>query len=155
MNEPQNTKAKQKPTTLVSAVLNTGVMLETVYESSKKTTAFAVWNNGSCEIKDTYQGEDGTLYVPYRGDNNLIQHQVVLLPSRPEEYSSQDEIIKDIQEFIHRYVDVNPSFEIIASYYVLLSWIFEGFNELPISSRHGHLWKREDAVSSCRRRSLL
>src|SRR5205085_4531376 len=35
------------------------------------------------------------------------------------------------QAFIHRYVDVSPLFERIASYYVLFSWLYDSFNELP------------------------
>src|SRR5205085_10842443 len=30
-----------------------------------------------------------------------------------------------------RYVDVSPLYEKLASYYVLLSWVYDGFNELP------------------------
>ena len=40
-------------------------------------------------------------------------------------------MLEEIQSFIHRYVDVSPLFEKIASYYVLFSWVYDGFNELP------------------------
>lgn len=40
-------------------------------------------------------------------------------------------LLREIQHFIHRYVDVSPLFEKIASYYVLLSWIYDSFSELP------------------------
>src|SRR5947199_3333959 len=69
--------------------------------------------------------------VPYSSPNNLIKHDVVLFPSEPEEYVSEEELLAEIQEFIHRYVDVTPLFEKIASYYVLFTWVFDSFNELP------------------------
>lgn len=56
---------------------------------------------------------------------------MVLLPSEPEEYGSEESLLAEIQSFIHRYVDVSPLFEKIASYYVLFSWVYDGFNELP------------------------
>ena len=34
-------------------------------------------------------------------------------------------------QFIHRYVDVSPLFEEITSYYVLFTWVYDAFNELP------------------------
>src|SRR5207244_5698124 len=41
------------------------------------------------------------------------------------------ELIGEIRAFIHRFVDVSPLFETIASYYVLFSWIYDSFHELP------------------------
>ena len=40
-------------------------------------------------------------------------------------------LISDVQQFIHRYVDLSPTFEKIATYYVLLSWLYDVFNDLP------------------------
>jgi len=57
--------------------------------------------------------------------------RVVLLPSEPEEYGSEEQLLAEIQSFIHRYVDVSSLFEKIASYYVLFSWVYDRFNELP------------------------
>ena len=37
----------------------------------------------------------------------------------------------DVQDFIHRYVDLSPAFEKVATHYVLLSWVYDAFNELP------------------------
>jgi hypothetical protein len=39
--------------------------------------------------------------------------------------------LAEIRSFIHRNVDVSPLYEEIASYYVLFSWVYDGFNELP------------------------
>jgi hypothetical protein len=75
--------------------------------------------------------DKGQQLVPYSPHNNLIRHGVVLLPSEPEEYGTEEDLIREIQSFIHRYVDVSPLFEKIGSYYVLFSWIYDGFNELP------------------------
>jgi hypothetical protein len=37
----------------------------------------------------------------------------------------------DVQDFIRRYVDLSPAFEKVATHYVLLSWVYDAFNELP------------------------
>jgi hypothetical protein len=61
----------------------------------------------------------------------LIKHQVVLFPSEAVPYESEERLTAEIRAYIHRYVDVTPLFETIAVHYVLLSWVYEGFNELP------------------------
>jgi len=90
-----------------------------------------VWSDDTWSLEESFMVENGEHLVPYSPYNNLIKHQVVLLPSEPEEYGTEEDLIRDIQSFIHRFVDVSPLFEKIASYYVLFSWIYDGFNELP------------------------
>ena len=49
----------------------------------------------------------------------------------PQDYGGEQALLSEIQSFIHRYVDVRPVFEQIASYYVLLTWLYDAFNEMP------------------------
>ena len=114
----------------VSNVSDDGSMLEMLYEPKEKRTGFAVWKDGQCTIEPSIRLPQYRL-VPYSAQNNLIKNDVVLLPSEPEDYGSETQLVADIQAFIHRYVDVTPLFEKIASYYVLLSWVYDRFNELP------------------------
>ena len=115
----------------VSAVLRDGSILEMVYEPEAPRTCFALWQNGTWDYKESHPISPGRRLVPYAASNTLIQNQIVLLPSAPVEYGSEHELVAAIQDFIHRYVDVSPLYEEIASYYVLLSWVYDGFNELP------------------------
>ena len=74
---------------------------------------------------------DGHEYVPYSPENNLLTHRVVLLPSALGSYDSNAELLADVQAFIHRYVDVSEAFEEVAAHYVLMTWKYDMFNELP------------------------
>jgi len=121
--------AKAMPT--VSAILQDGSIVEMVYSDRPPQTAFAIWKDGTSRRETSVSLDESSRLVPYSPSNNLLSNKVVLLASEPEEYRSQDELVKEIEAFIHRYVDVTPLFEKIASYYVLLSWIYDGFNELP------------------------
>src|SRR5207249_4898150 len=93
--------------------------------------AFVLFKDGNYEYRNSFITDSGQKLVPYSANNNLIQNDVVLLPSEPGEYGSEEELVREVQTFIHRYVDVSPLFEKIASYYVLLSWVYDAFNELP------------------------
>ena len=44
---------------------------------------------------------------------------------------TKEELVADIQAFLYRYVDLSPLFAKIASYYVLLTWVHDAFNEVP------------------------
>jgi hypothetical protein len=122
---------EQKPVPTVSAVFDDGSILESVYQPTEKKTAFVVWREGEWKFESSISVDSFQRLVPYSPNNNLIKNEVVLLPSEPEEYGSEETLLSEIQSFIHRYVDVNPLFEKIASYYVLFSWVYDGFNELP------------------------
>ena len=114
-----------------SGVFENGKILEMVYRPQDRETAFILWDGDKWSVERKYMVNKRELLVPYSPHNNLIKNEVVLLPSEPEEYHSEENLVSEIQAFIHRYVDISPLFEKIAAYYVLFSWIYDGFNELP------------------------
>ena len=127
-----NQKAKPpKPVATISAVLPEGQLLEMVYDPAGKQSAFVLWQGGQWRFEPHWETPSLKRLVPYSPENNLIKHEVVLFPSQPEEYGSEEKLLDEVQSFIHSYVDVSPLFEKIASYYVLFSWVYDGFNELP------------------------
>jgi hypothetical protein len=116
---------------IVSHVAADGRIIEMVYRPAELRTGFVVWDG------ETWRSESAVTLprlgriVPYSPQNNLLRNGVVLLPSEPEEYSSEEALLAEIQAFIHRYVDVSPVFERLASYYVLLTWVYDTFDVLP------------------------
>jgi hypothetical protein len=102
-----------------------------VCDLAERRSGFAIWEHGAWRVEPSIAVDDGRRLVPYSADNNLIRNEVVLLPSAPAEYGSDEELRHELQAFIHRYTDLSPLFETIASYYILLSWIYDRFSELP------------------------
>ncbi|MHB8256618.1 MAG: hypothetical protein ACYDHY_14460 [Acidiferrobacterales bacterium] len=123
--------AERRTVPAVSRAFDDGTIVELLYQPKEQRTSFSVWRDGTWRFAESVTTGKGERLVPYSPRNNLIRHEVVLLPSEPEEYGTEEDLIRDIEHFIHRYVDVSPIFEKIAGYYVLFSWIFDGFNELP------------------------
>ncbi len=121
---------KESAVPTVSAVLADGSLIEMLHNPEDHRTVFCVFKDGECRLKD-HLIEGGQRLVPYSPNNNLLRHDVVLFPSEPAEYESEEELLATVRAFIHRYVDVSAFFEKIASYYVLFSWVFDDFNELP------------------------
>lgn len=61
----------------------------------------------------------------------MLKHDAVLLPSAATNYGDENALRSELQAFVHRYVDLTETFERIAVEYVLLSWVYDVFNELP------------------------
>lgn len=115
----------------VSAVLKSGALVELVCDADRKQTCFAVWLNGAWRWAEEFEDDGGRMLVPFAFDNNLMRNNVVLFAREPEDYGSEKELEQEVRAFIHRYVDLSDGFECIASYYVLFTWVHDGFNELP------------------------
>ena len=112
-------------------MLDDGSLIELVYSRLKAQTMFAVSRKGNWTLEPSLELPTGERLVPFSPTNNLIRNQVVLLPEEPAEYSSNDLLVEDVRRFIHHYVDLSPTFERVATYYVLLSWVYDAFNEIP------------------------
>src|SRR3989454_5709079 len=125
---------KQTARPTVSAVLPDGSLTEMVYQENR--TLFCVSKDGVVRY-ETNLIVNGQRLVPYSPRNNLLTNEVVLFPSEPLEYESEANLVEGIRAFIHRYVDISPLFEQIASYYVLFTWVYDAFNELPYLRLHG------------------
>lgn len=126
-----NNPERKETIPTVSAVLPDGRLVELVYAPSEKQTAFAVCAGTAIEIMRDVRLDDGTTYVPISPRNNLIQHEVVVLPERAEAFESPVTLAHEIEEYIDQYLDLSPSFRKVASAYILLSWVYDAFNEVP------------------------
>ena len=74
---------------------------------------------------------DSVRYRPIPAADDLISKRVVLFPAQIGEYADERALQADIQAFIHRYLDIDPFYEKMASYYVMFTWLYDCFNTLP------------------------
>lgn len=128
---PTTNKSKPHNLPTASTVLSNETLVEMVYEPEVRRSAFVCYYDGVWRIEESLNIGNSQVLVPYSPENNLIKHEVVLFPSEVQEYDSEEQLVSEIESFICRYVDVSPLFQKIASYYVLFTWIYDSFNELP------------------------
>lgn len=116
----------------ISRVCADGTIVELLYSAEERKTALVVSrHNGLWNIEQEVRIETGERLVPYSPSNNLIANECVLLPSTVTDYGGKERLLEEIAAFIHRYADLSPAFEKFATYYVLLTWVHDAFNELP------------------------
>lgn len=114
---------------LVSAIED-GILVETVYDPDAAATAFAVARDGQIEIVPEWKTERGS-FVPVSPSNNLLRHGALLLPSQPEEYGDAGALMAEIERYVGRYVRLSREASGLCAAYVLLSWVYDAFPELP------------------------
>jgi hypothetical protein len=127
----EKTREATKLTPTVSDVLADGTIIELVYRPEERTTLLAVFSAGRWTLQRHVDVPERQRLVPFSANNNLIKNEVVLLPSEPRIYGREEKLVSEIGDFIHRYADLSRMFEKIACYYVLLSWLYDAFNDLP------------------------
>src|SRR5207248_316767 len=115
-------QSKQQVVPTASAILEDGSIVEMAFHPDRRQTVFAIYNAGRWTLQERIDIGPDTALVPFSPNNNLIKNEVVLLPSEPRIYGTEEKLVADIQQFIHRYVDLDSSFEKVATYYVLLTW---------------------------------
>ena len=112
-------------------VLLSDGMAEAVYKAEEKETHFAIYRDDRSITYEKSVKVHGGEILPPDPKSDVVSKGVVLFPVRAEEYGSDDELRREVQEFIHAYVDISPQFEQIATDYVFLTWMFDRFDELP------------------------
>lgn len=81
---------------------------------------------------DTYR------IMPFPPFDSMLKANVIRLPSQIEPYDSEVSLQKRIQEFIHKYVDLPYHMETLASYYVMMTWLFDVFYVVPYLRARGN-----------------
>lgn len=114
-----------------SAVLASGELVELVYDRRENKTQFVCGRGNEWRYENELIVRTGERLVPFSATNNLLVHDVVLLPEEPVEYGTAGDLFAKIRAFVHKYVDLSDLFEELTAYYVLLTWIYDNFEELP------------------------
>lgn len=122
--------AATSPTPTVSRV-DGRTIVEIVYDPLKRATALIEARDGAWRRCDELRMASGEVLVPYGAENNLIRHGCVMLPTEPTAFGDKAQLLHEIEGYLHRYVDLSASFERIAAHYILLTWVFDAFSELP------------------------
>ncbi|UTP39792.1 hypothetical protein M9M90_01050 [Phenylobacterium sp. LH3H17] len=132
MPDPRPSARRPVSEPTVSRRLADGTLIELVYDPVAATTSLAIGRpDGSRTLELSIDLPTGERLVPYSPTNNLIASGSVLLPCGFGPQTNTQDLVAEISAFLHRYVDLSASFGEIAPYYVLLTWVYDAFRDLP------------------------
>ena len=120
----------ERRSTAISLVGGDGTLIETIYRPDVAETALVVARGDAIEIVPAWKAA-GTRHTPIRPENNLIKHGALLLASDVGEYGSTEDLLTGIETYIRRYVSLSDDAINLSAAYVLLSWVYDAFNEVP------------------------
>jgi hypothetical protein len=108
-------------------------IVEEVFDRDKiPTKQFAVFIKDTEKVSysEEYELEDRKKLLPIQTPN-LIDNRVVLLPTHAALYFSEQDLIKEIKEFLHKYLDIHPFYENVVAHYILMTWVFDRLSVVP------------------------
>ena len=120
---------KQKKKNYSVFIRNSQNIYEPVYDLENEIAQF-VSLESEIEYRDFVLVREKETY-PYPIKSDLIKYKAVLFPSEALDYGDEKQLLQDIRNYIHKYLEVSDFFEKIVPYYVLFSWLFDKFKELP------------------------
>lgn len=116
----------------MSKVLADGTLVEALFDREQAITQLAVATpTGAISVSPSFTQPNGERLVPYAATNNLLSTGCVLLPSEVGEWTDKASLLTAIRTYLRSYVDLSPAYEDIAAHYVLVTWVYDAFNELP------------------------
>lgn len=118
-------------TPVISRELFDGTLIEALLDKKDGTSLAVAAPDGTVSTKTSFDLPTGERLGPYAASNNLLATGCVLLPSAVGNFEDKATLLIDIRTYLRRYVDLSIEFEDIAAHYVLLTWVYDAFNELP------------------------
>jgi hypothetical protein len=98
---------------------------EQIFKDNKHQFVIFEDSTGNISYADSYRDI-------YPLENEAITKKCVLLATDIEKFGDLQELITEIQDFVHKYVDLSPDFEKFAVFYILLSYLYDKINTIPI-----------------------
>ena len=113
-------------------MLPSGALVEMVYRPHERESGFIVWEGGTWRAEPTITVDASRHLRPFSPQNNLFRNDVVLLPSEPEEYGSEEALIAEVSAFI----DATRGWRVFAEMPSPIQG-GSGNEEVLIGARHG------------------
>ena len=117
-----------------------GYLFEMIYDANHEDgprTAFVIRDpDGKIQTRRAFDTESYRV-TPFPPMNSLIRNRVIRLPSKLGKYESEVALQEEIQTFIRKYVDLPNHIERLASYYVMMTWLYDAFYVVPYLRARG------------------
>ena len=112
----------------VSFAIFDGCLYEQIY--TEEQSAFVEYNISTGEVKAVTHIMQGEVkIIPQEGEE--LKLGAIKLPMGVTEYGDTLSLLREVEVYIFRYLDVSNAFRKFAAYYILFSWLYDKFSTLP------------------------
>jgi hypothetical protein len=129
LKETKNSMKQMQQMDILGILTQDKILLETIYDRKTGTLKFAVSKDGGdINVIDTWNESIPNYRPKFTEDIRLGR---VSLPRGYREFVNRRTLLAEIQDFIHKYVDIDPGFEEVAARYVMMTWVYDKFHKIP------------------------
>lgn len=131
MNMKPEKKQRGEPGKKILINRRNGTLLVDTFVKERKPT-FCLFNRNTGETKfaDTVTILDHP-HSPLNPDSNYISSGSLIFPNGLTDYGSTEKLLEEIGQYVYRYCDISPVFARIVPYYVLMTYLYDTFHEIP------------------------
>lgn len=130
MKQEKISKKEKKPITLIRH-RDKEIILDTFLTNDKPWYYIFHRKDGTMQYEDESYVISWVNYMPLEPQSTYIKNQCLLFPSDLAPYENIETLIGEISQYVYRYCDVSPVFGRIVPYFVLLTYLYEDFYEIP------------------------
>ena len=129
--EKKNKKDDEKEKTkITSKIIQEGKLWEQIYDPITNTSKYLHYDIYTAEVKTVDDITiNGIKHLPI--NDALLERQAVILPTGIEEYYTTEILIEEIRTYIKKYLDITDEHLQKATWYVLLTWIYDNLHTIP------------------------
>lgn len=130
INEEDNKEKNKSSSKVLVTHTDEKILVDTLFDWEK--TQFIEYNRESNKVSMKWKIKiKDTLYYPLKSNSSYIDNSVIFFPSELAQYESETQLINDIRAFIHKYIDIQEELEIICVYYIIMTYFYQKFTEVP------------------------
>ncbi len=130
IQDPKENKKKSKQVEIYTSLYineSSKIIAEQIFDGEH--SKFCVYNSNPTEsIRYVYELDIGIIYKPHFGEE--IRKEAIFLPTKAEEYGTDEELDKEIKDHIREWLDVPDDVLQFAVWNIKRSWVFERFHTL-------------------------
>jgi hypothetical protein len=112
----------------VPSLIDEHKVIETI--TTDKSNIFCIYDSGHTSFSDSYE-LGGIKYLPIRADSNLVSSGIITFSAEPLTYGDDIQLHSQIKSYIQKYVTLSEDFSNLLATYIMLTWIYDAFNEVP------------------------
>jgi len=114
-----------------SCILQDGSIVEMLYDAKECASKLAVYKDGKIALEDKVRVNGMTVFTPFAPNQDILRNKYVLFPSRVGDYQSNEALYYEVRAFIDKYVQLPEEFLSVVAVYVMLSWVYDKFQNIP------------------------
>ena len=114
-----------------SCILADGSLVEMIYDNKKHTSKLAKHKDGKITIEDSVPIDDYTVFMPMAPNQSILENGFILFPSGVADFQSNEALYYEIRAFLDRYVKLTDKFLSVVAVYVMMSWLYDKFQNIP------------------------